>query len=109
MGKSLGSGHFKGLTGQWYIENSLTTLNQKDPVSEHNTKLWNTGLESDKGFDLVNKKENYNTFQTSMLLVILNTQRMKVKCFCSDMVKKYLIRLLQIMSPEFEDEANQPI
>ena len=39
-----------------------------------------------------------------MLLVILNTQRMKVKCFCSDMVKKYLIRLLRTMSPEFEDE-----
>ena len=39
-----------------------------------------------------------------MLLVILNTQRMKVKCFCSDMVKKYLIRLLLLMSPEFEDE-----
>ena len=37
-----------GSTGQWYIENSLTTLNQKDPVSEHNTRLWNTGLESDK-------------------------------------------------------------
>ena len=39
---------FQGPTGQWYIENSLTTINQKDPVSEHNTKLWNTGLESDK-------------------------------------------------------------
>ena len=39
---------FQGPTGQWYIENSLTTLNQKDPVSEHNTALWNTGLESDK-------------------------------------------------------------
>ena len=30
---------FQGPTGQWYIENSLTTINQKDPVSEHNTKL----------------------------------------------------------------------
>ena len=94
---------FQGPTGQWYIENSLTTLNQKDPVSEHNTKLWNTGLESDKEVTRKQKK-NYNTFQTSMLLVILNTQRMKVKCFCSDMVKKYLIRLLLLMSPEFEDE-----
>jgi len=35
---------FQGRTGQWYIENSLTTLNQKDPVSEYNTALWNTGL-----------------------------------------------------------------
>ena len=34
--------------GGWYIENSLTTLNQKDPVSEENTRLWNTGVDSDK-------------------------------------------------------------
>ena len=39
---------FQGPTGQWYIENSLTTLNKKDPVSEHNTMLWNSGVESDK-------------------------------------------------------------
>ena len=38
---------FKG-PGGWYIENSLTTLNKKDPVSEYNTELWNSGLESDK-------------------------------------------------------------
>ena len=31
--------------GGWYIENSLTTLNQKDPCSEFNTSLWNSGVE----------------------------------------------------------------
>ena len=30
--------------GGWYIENSLTTLGQKDPVSEYNTTLWNLSL-----------------------------------------------------------------
>lgn len=39
---------FKGPTGSWYIENSLTSLGQKDPVSELNTILWNSGNESDK-------------------------------------------------------------
>ena len=39
---------FGGGGGGWYIENSLTTLNQKDPVSEHNTSLWNNGTESGK-------------------------------------------------------------
>ena len=34
--------------GGWYIENSLTTLGQPDPVSEYNTKLWKTGIESNK-------------------------------------------------------------
>lgn len=32
---------FKGPTGKWYIEKSLTTLGQKDPVSEYNSQLWN--------------------------------------------------------------------
>ena len=39
---------FQGPTGKWYIENSLTTMNQKDPVSEYNSQLWNSGVESDK-------------------------------------------------------------
>jgi hypothetical protein len=33
---------FKGPTGKWYIENSLTTLGQKDPVGELNSTLWNS-------------------------------------------------------------------
>ena len=41
--------------GGWYIENSLTTLGQKDPVSEHNRELWNSGLDSDK--DTVRKQK----------------------------------------------------
>ena len=34
--------------GGWYIENSLTTLGQKDPVSEHNSQLWNSGSDANK-------------------------------------------------------------
>ena len=39
---------FQGPTGQWYIENSLTTLGNNDPVSELNSQYWNSGIESDK-------------------------------------------------------------
>jgi hypothetical protein len=35
-------------TGGWYIENSLTSLRQKDPVSEYNSELWNSGVEANK-------------------------------------------------------------
>ena len=38
---------FQG-AGGWYIENSLTTLGQKDPVGELNRTLWNSGLDQDK-------------------------------------------------------------
>jgi len=39
---------FQGPTGQWFIENSLTTINQTCPISEYNSQLWNSGVESDK-------------------------------------------------------------
>jgi hypothetical protein len=39
---------FKGPTGQWYIENSLTTIGLDDPVSELNSKLWNSGVEANQ-------------------------------------------------------------
>lgn len=39
---------FKGPTGKWYIENSLSTNKKKDPVGEMNSRLWNSGIESDK-------------------------------------------------------------
>ena len=46
---------FKGPTGKWYIENSLTTIGKPDPVGEYNSQLWNSGLESDK--DTVRKQK----------------------------------------------------
>jgi hypothetical protein len=39
---------FKGPTGQWYIEKSLTSIGQQDALAESNAKLWNSGIESDK-------------------------------------------------------------
>ena len=32
--------------GGWYIENSLTTLGQNDPLGEYNRELWNSGDET---------------------------------------------------------------
>ena len=40
--------NFKASTGQWYIENSLTTIGKVDPCGEYNKKLWDTGVESNK-------------------------------------------------------------
>ena len=39
---------FKGPTGKWYIERSLTSIGQDDPVGELNSKLWNSGIDADK-------------------------------------------------------------
>jgi hypothetical protein len=48
---------FKGPNGQWYIENSLTTLGEQDPVSEYNSKLWATGIESNKNIARAQKRQ----------------------------------------------------
>jgi hypothetical protein len=58
---------FKGPTGKWYIENSLTTIGQDDPLSEINQKLWNTGLESDK--NLAREQKRRTQFTANIYIV----------------------------------------
>ena len=53
--------------GGWYIENSLTTLGQKDPVSEHNRELWNSGIDSDK--DTVRKQKRKLSYYANIYVV----------------------------------------
>ena len=51
--------------GGWYIENSLTTMGQKDPVSEYNTMLWNNG--TDAGKDAARKQKRKLTYILSLI------------------------------------------
>jgi len=83
---------FQGPTGQWYIENSLTTLGQNDPVSELNSSYWNSGVESDKE---IARRQNVscNTFLTFTLLRTVQILRMKVKYSFIVLVRKSLTRL----------------
>ena len=53
--------------GGWYIENSLTTLGQKDPVSEENTRLWNTGVDSDK--EIARKRKRKLSYYSNIFVV----------------------------------------
>ena len=94
---------FQGPTGQWYIENSLTTLNHKDPVSEHNTKLWNTGLESDKE---IARKQKRKLQYFSNIYVVSDTKHPENegKVFLFRFGKKIFDKITAAMSPEFEDE-----
>jgi hypothetical protein len=94
---------FQGPTGQWYIENSLTTLNQKDPVSEHNTQLWNTGLESDKE---IARKQKRKLQYFSNIYVVSDAKHPENECkvFLFRYGKKIFDKITAAMSPEFEDE-----
>ena len=94
---------FQGPTGQWYIENSLTTLSQKDPVSEHNTALWNTGLESDKE---IARKQKRKLQYFSNIYIVSDTKHPENegKVFLFRYGKKIFDKITAAMSPEFEDE-----
>ena len=58
---------FQGPTGQWYIENSLTTLGQNDPVSELNSEHWNSGVESDK--EIARKQKRKLQYFANILVI----------------------------------------
>ena len=78
--------------GGWYIENSLTTLGQKDPVSEHNSQLWNSGSDGNK--EIARKQKSRLSYYSNIYVeVILQILRMKAKYSYTNMVRKSLTRL----------------
>ena len=94
---------FQGPGGQWYIENSLTTLNKKDPVSEENTRLWNTGVESDK--DIARKRKRKLQYYSNILVVSdPKHPENDGKIFLYKFGKKIFDKITEAMNPAFEDE-----
>ncbi len=89
--------------GGWYIENSLTTLGQKDPVSEHNTMLWNNG--TDVGKEQARKQKRKLTYIANIYVVKdpANPSN-EGKVFLYKFGKKIFDKLTAAMQPEFEDE-----
>ena len=89
--------------GGWYIENSLTTLGQKDPVSEYNTLLWNNG--TDAGKETARKQKRKLTYVSNIYVVKdpANPQN-EGKVMLYKYGKKIFDKLTAAMQPEFEDE-----
>ena len=97
-------GHaFKG-PGGWFIENSLTTLQKKDPVSEYNTELWNSGLESDK--ETARKQKRILKYYSNILVVSdPKHPENEGKIFLFRYGKKIHDKLAEVINPQFEDEV----
>jgi gp32 DNA binding protein like len=89
--------------GGWYIENSLTTLNQKDPVSEYNSVLWNSGIEANKE---IARKQKRRLYYIANILVVSdpknpdNEGQIRLYKFG----KKIFDKITEAMNPQFEDE-----
>jgi len=94
---------FKG-PGGWYIENSRTTLGEKDPVSEMNTQLWNSGIESDK--DIARNRKRRLSYYSNILVVSdPKNPENEGKIFLYKFGKKIFDKVMEKMQPEFEDET----
>ena len=90
--------------GGWYIENSLTSVGKKDPVSEHNRELWNSGNEADK--DTVRKQKRKLSYYSNIYVVKDPTNpQNEGKVFLFKYGKKIFDKVMEAMQPEFEDET----
>jgi hypothetical protein len=89
--------------GGWYIEKSLTTIGQKDPVSEHNTILWNSGIDANK--DIVRKQKRRLSYYANIMVVKdpANPDN-EGKVFYYRFGKKIWDKIEEAMNPAFEDE-----
>ena len=94
---------FQG-TGGWFIENSLTTLGQKDPVSEYNSQLWNSGVDSDK--EVARKQKRKLSYYSNVYVVKdPSNPSNEGKVFLFRYGKKIFDKITAAMQPEFEDET----
>lgn len=95
---------FQGPTGKWFIENSRTTLGEADPVSEMNTKLWNSGIESNK--DVV-RKQKRRTHYIANVLVLKDPANPSAegKVHLYKFGQKIFDKVTTAMQPEFADET----
>jgi hypothetical protein len=95
---------FKGPTGLWYIENSLTSIGQPDPVGELNSRLWNSGVESDKEKARDQKRRLH--YVANVLVVQDPSNPMNEgKVMLYKFGKKIFDKIMDSMQPEFADET----
>lgn len=95
---------FQGPTGKWYIENSLTTIGENDPVGELNSRLWNTGNDVDK--EVARKQKRRLQYIANVLVVSdpkhpENEGQVRLYKFG----KKIFDKIMDKARPTFEDET----
>lgn len=94
---------FTGPSGKWYIENSLTTIGQKDPVSEYNSKLWNNGTEAGKE-QARKQKRRTNYYANVLVMKDPENPSNEGKVLIYRFGQKIFDKLMGALQPEFADE-----
>jgi len=90
--------------GGWYIENSLTSIGEKDPLGEYNSTLWNNG--TDAGKEQARKqKRRLKYFANIYVVKDPGNPANEGKVFLYQFGKKIWDKINESMNPEFEDES----
>ena len=94
---------FQGPTGKWYIEKSLATIGQDDPVSQMNSELWNNG--TDAGKEQARKQKRRTAYFANILVISdpahpENNGQVRLFKFG----KKIMDKIMDKARPTFEDE-----
>jgi hypothetical protein len=102
---------FQGPTGKWYIENSLTTIGGKDPVSELNSQLWNSTKDDEHPNRQQARKQKRRLSYIANVYVVKDPAHPENegKVFLYKFGKKIWDKIQAVMYPEFEgDDAVNP-
>lgn len=97
---------FKGPTGKWYIENSLTTLGEKDPVGEYNSHLWNVSDDDNSPTRKQARAQKRRLTYISNIIVLKDpaNPENEGRVFLFKYGKKIFDKLQEAMNPQFADE-----
>jgi hypothetical protein len=100
---------FQGPTGKWYIEKSLNTIGQKDPVADFNSKLWNSTTDDNSPERKQARLQKRRLYYLANIYVVSDPKNPdnEGKVFLYKFGKKIFDKITGAMNPEFEDE--QPL
>lgn len=102
---------FQGPGGMWYIEKSLTSIDQDDPVSEYNSKLWpknkdDKSPEAEAAREQVRKQKRRLHFVSNIYVVQdPGNPENEGKVFLYQYGKKIFDKLMDAMKPQYDDEV----
>lgn len=92
--------------GKWYIEKSLTTLGQKDPVSEYNSTLWNSTSDDNSPERKQARDQKRRLHYVSNIYVVSDPKNPENegKVFLFKYGKKIFDKITKQMNPDLESE-----
>ena len=98
---------FKGPTGKWYIERSLTSIGQDDPVGKLNSKLWNISDDDKSPTRKQARDQKRRLHHVSNVLVVSDpaNPENEGKVFMYQFGKKIFDKIMDAMQPQYADES----